>query len=192
MDPLIKYLPPMKKSFVILMFILFCVIAVVLFYFYTKYKILAIIVFSLFYGFFMITSFIFMTQKFFMQLHEDQKTVEIHKPFSSHIINLNQVIGMELFQTKRSYILSVTTKEQTKHYTLTGSLSFEEPLLVPFLRKMQAMEPNINLGEFMHNLLHGSSNFDPWSVKMYYAYYSYILSMIGFYIGLLLFIYILR
>lgn len=140
----------------------------------------------------MISVFIFTTKGFFIELHEDKKTLEIHKPFSSHEVGLDKVIGMEMIQTKRAYILSLSTQEDTKHYTLTGSLSFEEPLLLPFLRKLHGVHPDINLGESMHGLLHGSSSFDPWSKKMYYAYYTYILTMLGFYIFTLLFVLVFK
>jgi hypothetical protein len=140
----------------------------------------------------MVVIFLLLSQSYYLEIHQEENKLYIHKGFKKREIDINQVSAIDLVEKKRSFILTISTKEKVKQFSLSGSLSFEEPPFVPFLRKMEELRPVINLGEYCRQVLQGDSSFNPWSSKMYFAYWTYIIVMIAYYLLLLLALLILK
>jgi hypothetical protein len=142
----------------------------------------------------MIYVFFSLSKSHYIELDEEKNALIIHKTFKSIEIALDIISGIELSETKRSYLLSIGTKqdETMRNYSLSGSLSFEEPPFVPFLRKLRDIKPIIQYGEYCESTLKGSSDFNPWSKKMYFSYWTYITLLVAYYLSILIFINILK
>ncbi len=192
MNITLRYVPPIKGSFLTLILISFFFVVLVLYIAFVKLGIIVIILFTVFYSLLMVFVFYSLSRGHYIELIEDKNSLVIHRTFKSVEIGLDIIDEIELVDTKRAYLLSITTKDNTKDYSLSGSLSFEEPPFMPFLRKVQALKPHVKFGPFCQATVHGSSNFNPWSSKMYFAYWTYIIVMVLYYLGLLLTINILK
>jgi len=140
----------------------------------------------------MVYVFFTLNKSHYIEIDQEKNAVIIHKTFKSVEINLDIIEEIELVETKRAYLLSIATKGDTADFSLSGSLSFEEPPFVPFLRRLKEIKPVLKLGPFCEAALHGASKFDPWSSKMYFAYWTYIVTMVLYYLFLLVFINILK
>jgi len=192
MNVTLRYVPPIKGSFLTLVLISFFAVALTLYISFIKFGIAAIILFTVFYALLMIFVFLSLSKSHYIEIDQEKNAIVIHKTFKSIEVNLDIIEELEIVETKRSYLLSVATKGHTADFSLSGSLSFEEPPLVPFLRKLREVKPVLKLGPFCEATLHGSSKFDPWSSKMYYAYWTHIIVMVTYFLSLLLFINILK
>ena len=192
MNVTLKYVPPIRGSFLTLVLISFFGVVLGLYISFIKFGIVVIILFTVLYAIFMIYVFLSLIKSHYIEIDQEKNAIIIHKTFKSIEINLDIIEELEIVETKRAYLLSVATKGHTADFSLSGSLSFEEPPLVPFLRKLKDVKPVMKLGPFCEAALHGSSKFDPWSSKMYYAYWTYIIVMVMYYLSLLLFINILK
>lgn len=188
MPILLRYVPPIKRSYYTLTLAVFIILVLLLQYLFTKYGILAILLYSLIYAAFMLTAFITLTRKYYLILDPDKQELQIYRLGKNKIINVSHIKRVELYENKRSFVLSISTDDKTKSFSLSGSLSFEEPLFVPFLKKLEDLNANIFFGEYSSAILHGNASFMPWSPKMYFSYWIYILLLIGFYISTLLFL----
>ena len=192
MNITLRYVPPIKGSYLTLILISFFFVVLVLYIAFIKLGIIVVILFTLCYALLMAFVFYSLSRSHYIELLEDKNSLVIHRTFKSVEIGLDVIDEIELIETKRAYLLSVTTKDKTKDYSLSGSLSFEEPPFMPFLRKMQELKPHVKFGPFCQAALHGSSSFNPWSSKMYFAYWTYIIVMVMYYLGLLLSLNILK
>lgn len=192
MDAKLRYVPPIKTSFLILVFISFFPSLLGLFLLYNKYGLISVLIFTVVYALFMVVVFLLLSQSYYLQIFEDEKRLVIKRGFKKFDLDINQIGQLDLTETKRSFVLTMLTREKTKRFSLSGSLSFEEPPFVPFLRKIEQLKPTVVMGDFCHGILHGESNFNPWSSKMYFAYYTYIVVMIAYYLMLLLGLFILK
>ena len=192
MNTTLRYVPPIKGSFLVLVLISFSGVALALYLLFIKFGILVIILFTVFYALMMVYVFISLSQGYYIQIDEEKRAVIIHKTFKSIEINLDIIDELEIIESKKAYLLSIATKNTTTDFSLSGSLSFEEPPLIPFLEKLRTLKPALKLGPFCEASLHGASKFNPWSSKMYYSYWTYIIVMIAYYLFLLLFINILK
>ena len=188
----LRYVPPIKTSFLILVFISYFPLLLGLFLLFNQFGIIIVLLFTVFYALLMVAIFLLLSQSYYLEIHEDDGKLYIHMGLKKHEVEINQISSIELKETKRSFILSVSTKDKIKKFSLSGSLSFEEPPFVPFLREMQELKSVINLGEYCQQVLHGDSSFNPWSSKMYFAYWTYITVMVAYYLLLLLALYILK
>ncbi len=192
MNSTLRYVPPIKGSFYLLVLISYFPVVLALYVLFVKVGILVIILFTLLYAGFMIFVFISLSKSHYIELDQAKNAIIVHRTFKSIEINLDIIQEIELEETKRSYLLTITTNDQTNNYSLSGSLSFEEPAFIPFLEKLKEFKPIIKLGPFSEAVLHGSNKFNPWSSKMYYAYWTYIIILVVYYLSLLLFINILK
>jgi len=192
MNVTLRYVPPIKGSFLTLVLISFFAVALTLYITFIKFGLVVVILFTVFYALLMIFVFLSLSKSYYIEIDKEKNAIVIHKTFKSIEINLDIIQELEIVETKKAYLLSVATKGHTADFSLSGSLSFEEPPLVPFLRNLKEAKPILKLGPFCEATLHGSSKFDPWSSKMYYAYWTYIVVMVAYYLFLLLFINILK
>ncbi len=189
---MLRYVPPIRRGFTTLVFVSYFAVLLVLFLVFTQYGIISVLIFTLAYTIFMLFAFITLSQRHYIQLLEGEGVLIIHRTFKKIMLDINQISKIDLFETKRSYILSIGTKDKTKDYSLSGSLSFEEPPFVPFLRQIETLKPTIELGDYCRQILHGDANFNPWSPKMYYAYWTYIVVVVVYYLALLVALNILK
>jgi hypothetical protein len=192
MPILLRYVPPIKKRYYTFVLIFFVILALVLQYFFTRYGILSILTYSLIYAVFMLTTFITLTKKYYLLLDEENQELQIHRVRKKKNINVSHITRVELYENKRSFVLTISTDEKTKSFSLSGSLSFEEPLFVPFLKRLEELNDHIFFGEYCSAILHGNASFMPWSPKMYFSYWIYILLLIGFYISTLVFLLVVK
>lgn len=192
MNITLRYVPPIKGSFYLLVLISYFPIVLALYILFVKLGIIVIILFTLLYAAFMTYIFISLSRSHYIEIDQEKNALIIHKTLKSVEINLDIIQEIELEETKRSYLLTIATNNKTSDYSLSGSLSFEEPPFIPFLEKLKEIKPIIKLGPFSEATLHGSSKFNPWSPKMYYAYWTYIVVMVLYYLSILLFINILK
>jgi hypothetical protein len=192
MDAKLRYVPPIKTSFIVIVFISFFPVLLALFLLFNKFGILSILIFTVFYAIFMVLIFLLLSQSYYLQIFEEENKMLVRKGFKKIELDISRIGQIDLAESKRSFILEVLTKEKTKRFSLSGSLSFEEPPFVPFLRKIEQLKPTVVMGDYCQGILHGESAFNPWSSKMYFAYYTYIVMMIAYYLLLLLGILILK
>lgn len=194
MNITLRYVPPIKGVFLTLVLISFFPVVLGIYVAFVKLGVLAILLFTLVYAFFMIYVFFSLSKSHYIELDEEKNALIIHKTFKSIEIALDIISGIELSETKRSYLLSIGTKqdETMRNYSLSGSLSFEEPPFVPFLRKLRDIKPIIQYGTYCEETLKGSSDFNPWSKKMYFSYWTYITLLVAYYLSILIFINILK
>jgi|GEM_PF-6259351 len=192
MNTILRYVPPIKGSFLTLVFISFFGVFLTLYILFIKFGLIVIMLFTLLYAFLMIFVFLSLSKSHYIAADQEKRAIIIHKTFKSIEISLDIVDELEIIETNKAYMLSVATKSHTTDFSLSGSLSFEEPPLVPFLEKLRLIKPTLKLGPFCEASLHGASKFNPWSSKMYYAYWTYIITMVLYYLCLLLFVNILK
>ena len=190
----LRYVPPIKGTFLSLILISFFPVVLGVYISFVKFGLLSFIIFTLIYAFIMIYVFYSLSQNNYIEIDEEKNMLMIHKSFKTIDMSLDIISNIEIYQQKRAYILEITTKqeEKTRNYSLSGSLSFEEPPVVPFLRKLKELKPIINYGEYADSILKGSSDFNPWSKKMYFSYWIYISLLISYYLLILIFINILK
>ncbi len=189
---ILRYVPPIKVKHKAVLFVSFFIVALAMYYLYERYGIAVILIFTFIYSITLLFSFISLSNKHYIKLDEEKNTVEIHKFFSKHTINITDIKSIELVETKKSYILLIILTDHQREFALSGSLSFEEPPFLPFLRKIHQIKPEVGFGEYCLKVLKGESSFNPWSPKMYYTYWTYIGIMVSYYIFLLLFINIFK
>ena len=189
---ILRYVPPIKTGLKAFVVISFFAVALGLYLAFVQWGFATVIVFSFLYAVLMATFFISLSNKHFIELDEEANKVTIHKLFSFIEIAVEKISVIDLVETKRAYILSISTEEATKDFSLSGSLSFEEPPLLPFIRKLHKIKPTIGFGDYCIGILHGEANFNPWSSKMYYTYWTYMGILIGYYLFLLLFLQIVK
>lgn len=194
MNITLRYVPPIKGTFLTLVLISFFPVVLGVYIAFVKFGILTVILFTLFYSFFMIYVFYALSKSHYIEISEEKNSIVIHKTFKSIEIGLDIISNIELVETKRSYLLSIGIKqdENVKNYSLSGSLSFEEPPFVPFLRKLRELKPIIKYGQYCEDILRGSSDFNPWSKKMYFSYWTYIILLVTYYLSILIFLNILK
>jgi Ca2+/Na+ antiporter len=190
----LRYVPPIKGIFLTLILISFFPVVLGVYISFVKFGLLAFILFTIVYAFIMIYVFYSLSQNNFIEIDEEENMLMIHKNFKTIEMSLDIISNIEIYEQKRAYILEITTKQEegTRNYSLSGSLSFEEPPVVPFLRKIKELKPIVNYGEYATSILKGSSNFNPWSKKMYLSYWTYISLLIAYYLLILVFINILK
>lgn len=190
----LRYVPPIKGTFLTLISISFFPVVLGVYLAFVKFGLLSFILFTVIYAFLMIYVFYSLSQNNFIQIDEDNNMLLIHKNFKTIEMSFDIISNIEIFEQKRAYIMEITTKqeENTRNYSLSGSLSFEEPPVVPFLRKVKDLKPIINYGEYADSILKGSSDFNPWSKKMYLSYWTYISLLVSYYLLILVFINILK
>jgi len=194
MKILLRYVPPIKGIFLTLILISFFPVVLAVYITFVKFGLLAFILFTIIYCFFMVYIFYSLSQSNYIEVDEENNKLIIHKTFKTIEISLDIVSNIEVHEEKRAYILEISTKQEqgARNYSLSGSLSFEEPPVVPFLRKLKEIKPIINYGEYASSILKGSSDFNPWSKKMYFSYWTYIILLISYYLLILIFINILK
>ena len=191
MDLIVRYVPPIKGSFVTSVVVSFFAVVLVLFLLFVQFGFWVIVIYSFVYAVLMLFAFLSLTRRNFIRVNEENGALHINKTFSHKEVSMENLREIELYEMKRAYILTIVTTDKTKNFSLSGSLSFEEPPFAPFLRKVERLKPNIIFGSYCHGILHGESKFNPWSPKMYFAYWTYMLLMIGYFLFSLMFIYIL-
>lgn len=192
MNITLRYVPPIKGSFFILVLISYFPVVLALYILFIKLGLIVMILFTILYASFMAFVFISLSKSHFIQIDEEKNAIIVHRTFKSMEINLDIIQEIELEETKRSYLLTIATKNKTADFSLSGSLSFEEPPFIPFLEKLKEIKPIIKLGPYCEATLHGSTKFNPWSPKMYYTYWTYIGILVVYYLSILLFINILK
>ncbi len=194
MNITLRYVPPIKGTFLTLVLISFFPVFLAVYIAFVKFGILAFILFTVIYAFIMIYVFFSLSKSHYIEINEEKNALIINKTFKSIEISLDNISNIELSETKRAYLLSVTTKhdDSVRDYSLSGSLSFEEPPFIPFLRKLRELKPIISYGQYCEDTLRGSSDFNPWSKKMYFAYWTYIILLVAYYLLILVFINILK
>jgi len=194
MNITLRYVPPIKGIFLTLILISFFPVVLGVYIAFVKFGVLAILLFTLVYSFIMIYVFYSLSKSHYIEIDEEKNSLLIHKTFKSIEINLDIIAGIELVEVKRAYLLSITTKQDddTRKFSLSGSLSFEEPPFVPFLRKLRELKPIIKYGQYCEDTIRGSSDFNPWSKKMYYSYWTYIIILVAYYLSILIFLNILK
>ncbi|MFC1755824.1 hypothetical protein ACFLZK_00310 [Patescibacteria group bacterium] len=194
MNITLRYVPPIKGVFLTLVLISFFPVVLGVYIAFVKFGVLAILLFTLVYAFIMIYVFVSLSKSHYIEINEEKNSLIIHKTFKSIEISFDIISLIDLAETKRSYLLSIGTKQDdsVRNYSLSGSLSFEEPPFVPFLRKLRELKPIIQYGPYCEETLRGSSDFNPWSKKMYFSYWTYITLLIAYYLSLLIFINILK
>lgn len=190
----LRYVPPVKGTFLTLILISFFPVVLGVYIAFVKFGLLSFILVTIAYAFFMIYVFYSLSQSHYIIIDEEKNQLVIHKTFKTIEIGLDIISNVELEEVKRAYILHITTKQDdnTRSYSLSGSLSFEEPPVAPFLRQLKKLKPIINYGKNADAILRGSSDFNPWSKKMYYSYWIYISLLISYYLLILIFINILK
>ena len=184
----LRYVPPIKKGALIMTFISFFLAALVLYVAFVQWGFWAIVVFTLIYALYMIFHFYTLSAKHYIELDEENEKVLIFRRYKRTELLIKDINSIELLEKKRSYLLSITANKKTYDCALSGSLSFEEPPVVPFLKKIQQTKNTISLGNYCIAILQGKSTFNPWSSKMYFSYWVYISITIVYYLLLLLFI----
>lgn len=189
---LLRYVPPLKSGLKILVFISFFIVALVLYVAFIQWGFAAFLVFSFFYAAFMLITFISLSKKHYIAIDEDKGIVTIQKFLRKIELSVEDINMIDLKELKNSYVLTIHTEKEQQEYNLSGSLSFEEPPFAPFLRRMQKLKPTVRFGDYCINVLQGKSTFNPWSTKMYYTYWSYVLIMVAYYLLLLLFLNLLK
>lgn len=192
MNITLRYVPPIKGSFFILVLISYFPVVLALYILFIKLGLIVMILFTILYASFMAFVFISLSKSHFIQIDEEKNAIIVHRTFKSMEINLDIIQEIELEETKRSYLLTIATKNKTADFSLSGSLSFEEPPFIPFLEKLKEIKPIIKLGPYCEATLHSSTKFNPWSPKMYYTYWTYIGILVVYYLSILLFINILK
>ncbi|OGC46444.1 hypothetical protein A2V49_02840 [candidate division WWE3 bacterium RBG_19FT_COMBO_34_6] len=188
----IKFLPVVSNALKIALFILFLIVFITINYLYTTYGIIAIIVSSPIYAVMMILLFYTLASKFIMVLNKDEGKLFILKPFKKIEIDISQINTVELYELKKSFVLSISYKNKIQNFALSGPLDFEEPQILSFLKALHDFNQNIKFGGNVENIIHGSQTLQIWSNKMYYLYWYYISTMIFSYILLLLLIFIIK
>ncbi len=178
----------LKKAIVVISFF---IVALSLYLTYTRWGIVAIYAFSFVYAVGMLVFFFLLTKRYYIKLDSVDNKLIIKRPFRKVSIPIEEVSLINMYEAPKSYILLIETTNKKKEFNLSGSLSFEEPPFAPFLRKMHELKPTVGFGDFCINILHGNTEFKPWSSKMYMTYWSYIGVMIVYYLLMMLFVNIL-
>ena len=189
---ILRYVPPLKRGLKTAIFISFFVVALILYLTFIQFGFIAILVFSVNYALFMGLSFYTLSVRYYLELDEDNRKIIVHRFLKQFGVEIDKIIFIDIIETNRSYLFTFTANGRERTFALSGSLSFEEPSVLPFLRKIQKIKPNVGLGEYCQGVLHGAAKFNPWSAKMYYTYWTYIGIVIAYYLFLLLFINILK
>jgi hypothetical protein len=182
---ILRYIPPLTSKHKAFITISYFLVLLGLILLHNEYGKIVMLLFSFGYAIMMILTYFSLTRRHFIKLDTEKNTLTVHRLLSKKRVQVQDISVIDVVETDKAYILSIEAKGLSRSFSLSGSISFEEPPFVAFLRAIHKMKPDVGLSDICIELLHGTRIFTPWSRKMYVAYWTYIIIMISYYILLL-------